>query len=839
MDGDTPPAVIDFGTMAEEFKYSRVLICPVCSYEHYDHPKDEYTGAAEPRHRCSHNAYLLFAKGDCPVCQEDQTGPPTVGLSCGHVICPTDFQRLGGRVGTVETNKGGDERHNRNHVATAAVLAATSSPTSDTTNRNGQRASETRRQRESLSWPNMSGDIGTPGSLRSLVAMDTLFSAGHLNNRSISRDDLGRTPYDIAAATMTATGYLGTHPLLAHHFEGSESANEDDFELSGSLPELIGNTRRLSSTGLSGHSARTIRNSQRTRQASRRERRRNSRRTHAATASSNAADILQPTGRMPTMRPSPALSTNTRTIGEIPPLDVRGGGGGQGSNDRIDSDSDSMPELAGGRGDADNNSSSDNGSVPQLVVGPEDNDSSTGSEDEGSSVRDDDSSSSAPPPLSARRRRNGTNGANEMNASNSSNEAGDGGDDSDDSDDESDVPSLISRPSDNEISSSESDSDGEEPVRRPSRGNEGSFDDDSAASGLSDVHNNAVDGMPTLVPRTSDIPSSSDEERSTSNGEAGTRTGKKRQEREVKRKSDAATVLSSRFRRYISQKRYRRSCQSTLKIQTWGRRLLAQRKWSALVKERVAASRRFAEIWTPVLESARSAATAANKEKSWEAIKAERFDMLRTLIDQAPTAETTAATDRLDSAVQTALELSDRELDTDGGVKHYEAEAPKDSAAEPTSDVAAKVGDNGSYALQVAARPKCDHIQLTKDVLRWLDRQDARYRGFFVRRILQLANGDRSRILKKNLTGTHSTTIWETYLEQKSGQRILWTEYKYTDGEGQNEVDVSVACTKNKQYSNNHDHRRGLLIWYVAKHDNGTYLLELSPSAPKCGNIVL
>jgi hypothetical protein len=80
-------------------------------------------------------------------------------------------------------------------------------------------------------------------------------------------------------------------------------------------------------------------------------------------------------------------------------------------------------------------------------------------------------------------------------------------------------------------------------------------------------------------------------------------------------------------------------------------------------------------------------------------------------------------------------------------------------------------------------------IKLTKAVVKWLRQGDNKYREFFVRRMKQLAAGDRSRILAKRLAGS-KTIIFETYLEQKSGHRIIWTEG----------VDQS------------------LLIWYVAKH---------------------
>lgn len=65
----------------------------------------------------------------------------------------------------------------------------------------------------------------------------------------------------------------------------------------------------------------------------------------------------------------------------------------------------------------------------------------------------------------------------------------------------------------------------------------------------------------------------------------------------------------------------------------------------------------------------------------------------------------------------------------------------------------------------------------------------------------QLANGERSRILKKRLKGSE-TTIYESYLEQKSGFRILWTE------EGND-----------------------IVIWFVAKHKEVSRLMSLIDDA--------
>ena len=69
------------------------------------------------------------------------------------------------------------------------------------------------------------------------------------------------------------------------------------------------------------------------------------------------------------------------------------------------------------------------------------------------------------------------------------------------------------------------------------------------------------------------------------------------------------------------------------------------------------------------------------------------------------------------------------------------------------------------------------------------------------RQTQQLANGDRSRILRKRLKGSRSI-IFETYLEQKSGFRILWTEEAGT-----------------------------IVVWFVAKHKSVSRLMRLIDDA--------
>ena len=61
--------------------------------------------------------------------------------------------------------------------------------------------------------------------------------------------------------------------------------------------------------------------------------------------------------------------------------------------------------------------------------------------------------------------------------------------------------------------------------------------------------------------------------------------------------------------------------------------------------------------------------------------------------------------------------------------------------------------------------PLLENLQLTDAVWKWFLKADAKYRRFFIRRLEQLASGQRCRILSKRLTGCKHH-IYETYFDQ-------------------------------------------------------------------------
>jgi hypothetical protein len=186
----------------------------------------------------------------------------------------------------------------------------------------------------------------------------------------------------------------------------------------------------------------------------------------------------------------------------------------------------------------------------------------------------------------------------------------------------------------------------------------------------------------------------------------------------------------------------------------------------------------FLEIWGPVL--ALLGNDSSNVEITWSAVKMKSYDIFGD--DEANDELMGETAQRLEAAAVSALSVADQEP-TNDVVDTVETEEDKARIPDETEVNATLV--------------QFDHIKLTNEVLKWLDHSDSFFRGLFVDKITRLAaaDGPDGRKYMKRLVGC-KTRIFETYLEQKSGQRILWT------------------------YSG-----QDLLIWYVAKHKDVSRLI--------------
>jgi len=78
-----------------------------------------------------------------------------------------------------------------------------------------------------------------------------------------------------------------------------------------------------------------------------------------------------------------------------------------------------------------------------------------------------------------------------------------------------------------------------------------------------------------------------------------------------------------------------------------------------------------------------------------------------------------------------------------------------------------------------------------------------------MRRLEQLAAGERSRILNKHLVGSKNFSIFETYLDQgRTALRILCTECRERNG------------------------LRGIIVWYVPKHKHvSKYMAQIDEAS--------
>jgi hypothetical protein len=211
-------------------------------------------------------------------------------------------------------------------------------------------------------------------------------------------------------------------------------------------------------------------------------------------------------------------------------------------------------------------------------------------------------------------------------------------------------------------------------------------------------------------------------------------------------------------------------------------------------EERLIKEQAFLEVWEPVLKLVENN-DSSDVEITWSAVKTKGYDIFGD--DDEKNAELMDETaQRLEAAAISALTVVDQEPTLDV-VDNAESEVDG-------GDIGTTLDETEVQATLV----QFDHIKLTDDVIKWLKHCDSKYRGLFVDKITRLAaaEGPDGRKYMKRLVGC-KTRIFETYLDQKSGQRILWTFA------GDN-----------------------LLIWYVAKHKDVSRLIARIDDAESRSN---
>ena len=257
--------------------------------------------------------------------------------------------------------------------------------------------------------------------------------------------------------------------------------------------------------------------------------------------------------------------------------------------------------------------------------------------------------------------------------------------------------------------------------------------------------------------------------------------------------------ITRNHRRKIAclEKKRRLSC--IISLQSTWRGYISRRLNQGQLLLRLVDARRYKEIWNKVENVLNLCYHSFDGDhSSWEYLKKKRYDMLRT-IDQDGKEYVELAKEQHEKIVGSSVAAARHSMEA-GEYDEEEDEIRCESSSNPLFSI-----EKIETPHQNNSTIKHFHIKLTKEVLKWIKASDEKYKSFFIRRIGQLAAGDQSRILRKSLTGC-KMAIYESYLEQKSGQRILWTEFRENNASG-------------------------ILVWYVAKHKSVSRLVRLIDEA--------
>ncbi|KAL7550282.1 hypothetical protein ACHAWF_013521 [Thalassiosira exigua] len=219
-------------------------------------------------------------------------------------------------------------------------------------------------------------------------------------------------------------------------------------------------------------------------------------------------------------------------------------------------------------------------------------------------------------------------------------------------------------------------------------------------------------------------------------------------------------------------------------IQKMFRGVIVRRVYRGPLLSRLEDSQRFQAIWGDLI---RSFPDHVPELTGWSNVRENLSDISRARIFDDE--DYAATNEKLNQALAGAVNESIKDDDIEDQNKMEEEAGIAIDEVEVTISRCQQTNNQWS------------DFQITSHVVKFLKKGDPKYRSFFIRRMKQLANGDRSRILQKRLKGSKAT-IYESYLEQKSGFRILWTEEGNT-----------------------------IVIWFIAKHKSVSRLMTLIDDA--------
>jgi len=277
---------------------------------------------------------------------------------------------------------------------------------------------------------------------------------------------------------------------------------------------------------------------------------------------------------------------------------------------------------------------------------------------------------------------------------------------------------------------------------------------------------------------------------------------KRKKEAEKRRKADAKRLRKSRnakgaiintffkacIKRDIAMNEYAIMRRGWIRLQTVHRSNTLREQ----EREDLARRRRFYSAWNSVVKEMKDILNRSNIEPDWTSIRSEQRFIKRTDLDYDD--DFTETNKLLEDAMNLATEEEMPSDDQPEGAPDSDDEDDGNVKDEKKMASCSKTGPGSDTLLG-------DHtkIRFTSDAVKWIKQGDAKYLSFFIKKMVRLSRGERSHKLAKPLVGPKNKTVYETYLENKSGQRILWTEE-----EGGN-----------------------ILVWYVAKHKSVSRLAGL------------
>jgi len=245
-----------------------------------------------------------------------------------------------------------------------------------------------------------------------------------------------------------------------------------------------------------------------------------------------------------------------------------------------------------------------------------------------------------------------------------------------------------------------------------------------------------------------------------------------------------AVFVSARFRGRVARQKLRLLLKAALNLQAWFRGALVRSRLHSRLHLNKESSNQFLSVWDEALRECLSIIDPIQSYKSWETLKEFQYDYTGQLdlIDDD---------DMISDRIQMLSVATEKALME---ISEPSANDADDSTEKSDSWAAAVDTPDDKYDGADCFK----RIKLTRDVVKWLRVADPKYKDFFVRRVQQLSSGESGRKLAKRLVGCQSL-IYESYLEQKAGHRILWTP-------------------------RNDD---SILIWFVASHDRVPRYLKL------------